>query len=222
MSRAQQIVAEKAPNTEVSNIQKLKSNLPPNMIKNYDRDQMFGPIYRATRGIRPKDETQKDRLLRISPDFEMDNDLLYYQKTILISRKNVINILKLAHDCKAAGHFSSAKTLARLNNVHWKGKTKDVEEYCFGCLKCQQMKDGRTKPLGLPQPLELPSRRWGFIAMNFITHLSLTNKGFDTITTFVDCMTKLIHLVASRATNSAKWLQHFSVPSSGITAYLTT
>lgn len=150
------------------------------------------------------DEIQKDRLVRISPYFDMDNHLLFYQKKICVLCKNVTDIPKPAHDCKAAGYFLSAKTLARLNHVYWKRKTKYVEEYCLGFLKCQQMKDGRTKPLGVPQPLLLPSQRLGSIPMNFVAHVPLSSKGFDNITTFVDLMTKRVHMVAYRANDSAK------------------
>lgn len=85
------------------------------------------------------------------------------------------------------------------------------------------MKDGRTEPLGVAQLLELLSRRWGSFAVDFIAHLPLTNKVFNTITTFVDRMTKQTHLAASRATNSAEEVaKAFFIPSSGFTACLTT
>lgn len=79
----------------------------------------------------------------------------------------------------------------------------DVHDYCRGCLICEQNKDSRTKPFGEPQPLELPTRRWGSIAMDFVTHLPKTSGGYDWITTFVDRFSKRVHLVSSRGSDTA-------------------
>lgn len=51
----------------------------------------------------------------------------------------------MTHDDKLSGHFPSSKTLARLEDSHWKGKVKDVEDYCKACRECQQKKDGGGK-----------------------------------------------------------------------------
>lgn len=68
----------------------------------------------------------------------------------------------------------------------------------------KRRKEGRTKPLGISQPLELPEQRWGSLSMDFVTHLRTAASGYDCITTFVDCFTKRVHLVPSKATNSAE------------------
>lgn len=79
----------------------------------------------------------------------------------------------------------------------------DVYDYCRGCLNCQQNKDSRKKPLEIPQTLQLPTRRWGSIAMDFVAHLPKAEAGFDCITTFEDRFSKTVHVVPSKETDSA-------------------
>ena len=82
----------------------------------------------------------------------------------------------MAHDCKVSGHFGFYKTLSRLKNFYWKSKSKDVKSYVQGCLTCQQKKDSREKKLGDPMSLEIPDRRWGSIATDFIVSLPQDEK----------------------------------------------
>lgn len=146
----------------------------------------------------------QDRMLRLKRFFRLDdNQILYYDNRICVPKKNVRDILKLAHDDITSGHFGYTKTLSRLGLYHWKNMGTDVYDYCRGCKICQLNKDSRTKPLGDPEPLELPTRRWGSIAMDFITHLPITESGFDCITTYVDRYSKRIHLIPSKSSDSA-------------------
>lgn len=109
----------------------------------------------------------------------------------------------LQHDNKASGHFGYSKTLSRFVHYHWKNKSTDIYEYCRRCSSSQQNKDGSTKPLDEPQPLELPNRRWGFVSMDFIAHLPETDSDYACITTFVDRFSERVRLVTSRSTDTA-------------------
>lgn len=204
LSRAPHITKSEYSSPELSNVHVLEIELPPNITKNYETDQLFGPIYSAMRGNFPEDSIQRDRIERLMPSFQIQDGLLFFGEKICIPRRNVNDLLRLAHDCKISGHFSVAKTLSRLNQVHWKNKSKDVELYCQGCLTCQTRKDGRVKPLGVPQPLQLPQRRWGSISLDFITHLPETNMGHNAIITFVDRATKRVHIVPSKEEDTAE------------------
>lgn len=178
--------------------------LPENFIQNYERDPTFGDIYNCLKGDGNVGKVKQSRTQRLLPRFSLRNELLTYDGMICVPRKNVRDILFMAHDNKAAGHFGYSKTLSRLERFHWKHKSSDVFKYCKGCTVCQQCKDGRKKPFGDPQPLELPDRRWGSVSMDFVTHLPKTDAGFDCITTFVDRFSKRIRLVPSKGTDSAE------------------
>lgn len=64
-------------------------------------------------------------------------------------------------------------------------------------------KDGRTKPLGDPQRLELPSRRCAPVSMAFVTDSPQTASWFYYITTLVDRFSKSVNPVPSRRTDTA-------------------
>jgi len=89
---------------------------------------------------------------------------------------------------------------------------KDVRNYIKSCETCQRNKDSTQRPGGLLQPLPIPERPWSSISMDFITHLPKTKAGFDAITVFVDRLTKMVHLVPSKSTDTAKDVaNHFAV-----------
>lgn len=94
-----------------------------------------------------------------------------------VPRRCVSNILELAHDCRIAGHFKFAKTMSRLSNYHWRHKARDVKKYVDGCMRCQQFKDSNQKKLTDPVSLEMPDRRWGSLATDFIVTLPKTKDG---------------------------------------------
>lgn len=169
----------------------------------YLSDLTFGNIYRHLKGENLGDGIISRRVANMLPHFKLFGDTLLYDGLICVPQQKIKEILHLAHDNLNSGHFGYAKTLARLQMYHWRHKSQDVYEYCRGCATCQLNKDGRAKPFGEPQPLELPDRRWGSVAMDFITHLPTTKSGYDCITTFVDRFSKRIHLVASNGTDTA-------------------
>lgn len=171
---------------EISNLQMISAQFPMGFVQNYEKDTVFGPIHRAMKGIFPDNRTESDRLKRLVPFFRLEDEKLFYSEKLCVPRKNVRDMLELAHDCLVSGHQGYEKTVERLRNFHWKHKYSDVKRYCQGCLKCQQFKDSRTKPFGTAETLDIPIRRWGCIASDFIVNLPATFRGFDAITTFVD------------------------------------
>ena len=109
----------------------------------------------------------------------------------------------MGHDSKIAGHFGYYKTLSRLKNFYWKHKSRDVKNYVQGCQTCQQKKDSREKKLGDPTSLEIPDRRWGSIATDFIVSLPKTKNGYDSITTWVDRLSRRVHFIPSKEEDTA-------------------
>eukprot|EP00171_Calliarthron_tuberculosum_P001356 IDg1356t1 len=219
--------APHAPLPEISNVETLEVQLPEGFTSNYERDGIFGPIVRALEGGWQKESILRRRIERLLPHFKMVGDRLYYESKLCVPRDNVSEILFLAHDCPVAGHFAFHKVLARLERFHWKHKPRDITRYCRGYLTCQSANDGRRKPLGTPQPLAVPSRRWGTVSTDFITQLPVTARGHDAITTFVDCFTKRVHFIPSkcsdRALESAKnFYDHELMNLCGVTLALST
>ena len=140
-----------------ANVHVVNVELPQEV--NYDSDAVFGPVFKALQGELPGDAERRNYIERVLPHFKCDGHLLRYKGRICVPRRNVRELLQLAHDCNIGGHFGTAKTMGILEDFYWKHKTRDVERYCRGCLKCQQSKDSRSKKLTSPNPLGIPSRR---------------------------------------------------------------
>lgn len=113
----------------------------------YEQDAVFGPIFRGLKGIMSNDAVQKERVKRLLPLFQMKDGNVIYDGLTCVPRCSVKELMHLAHDAKISGHFSFSKTLARLKRFHWRNKLRDIQDYCKGCITCQQQKDSRQKPL---------------------------------------------------------------------------
>lgn len=127
-----------------------------------------------------------------------------YKDKICVPRGCIRELLYEAHESRILGHFAFGKTLARLQGYHWKTKSRDVLPYCSGCLTCQQQKDYQNKKRFTdPNSLNVPTRRWGSLATDFIVKLPLTERGFDSITTWVDRLSRRVHFIPSHTTDTA-------------------
>ena len=70
----------------------------------------------------------------------------------------------------------------------------------LSCPYCQADKDTNQRKLGLLQSIEIPTRRWQVITVDFITSLPDVGNGRDTplynaVCVFVDKYSKMVHLV---------------------------
>jgi len=70
----------------------------------------------------------------------------------------------------------------------------DVKDYIRSCDVCSRSNDSRHKPYGLLNPLEIPSKPWDSISMDFITDL-LDSNGSTCIFIFLDRFTKMEHFI---------------------------
>ena len=113
------------------------------------------------------------------------------------------------HDCAIAGHLGRDKTLQRLQqSYYWLNMADDVATYVNTCLKCQMNKSSNKKPIGLLQPLSVPSQPWETVSWDFIVQLPKTKTGLDAIAVFVDKLTKLAYFVPMRTTATAVDVAH--------------
>lgn len=72
----------------------------------YKNDQFLSPILKELKGIFPDDTVQTDKLKFISPSFQYDNDILYYNTIqICVSRSKVKALLRLAHESPIGPFF---------------------------------------------------------------------------------------------------------------------
>ena len=75
---------------------------------------------------------------------------------------------------------------------------RDVTEYVYKCLTCQQVKAEHQVPIGLLNPLLVPQWKWDNITMDFVSGFPLTQHKHDSIWVIVDKLTKSAHFIPVR------------------------
>jgi hypothetical protein len=99
------------------------------------------------------------------------------------------------HDSLASGHMGFERTLKRARrDFFWVGMKSDIQTYIRHCEVCQRAKGENTKPLGLLQPLPIPTRPWSSISMDFIEGLPKSNQ-YSVIMVVVDRFTKYAQFI---------------------------
>nr|GEW37407.1 hypothetical protein [Tanacetum cinerariifolium] len=77
----------------------------------------------------------------------------------------------------------------------WPNMKADIATYVSKCLTCAKVKAEHQKPSGLLQPSKIPVWKWERITMDFITKLTRTPSGYDSIWVIVDRLTKSAHFI---------------------------
>jgi hypothetical protein len=113
--------------------------------------------------------------------------------------------ISMHHDAVYSGHLGKDRTLDLiLRHYWWPGIHSDVSSYVQLCDICQRTKAPPHKPAGLLQPLEIPANPWESISVDFVTQLPETLRGHTAIVTFVDRLTKMVHLVPTTTSIGGK------------------
>ena len=114
------------------------------------------------------------------------------------------------HDHPTAGHMEVRKTYDALaRQCCWPGMQAYAHMYVELCPRCRAAKVVSAKPRGLLQPLQIPSRRWGQVSMDFLTGLPMTKKQHDAILTLVNTMSTMAHLIPTETTVTAEGVGSF-------------
>ena len=112
-------------------------------------------------------------------------------------------IMEEAHSSAYAMPPGSTKMYRTLRDHYWwRGMKREIAEFVFKCLTCQQIKIEHQKPAGLLQPLSILKWKCERITMDFVTGLPRTQRGHDAIWVIVDRLTKSDHFIATNNTYS--------------------
>ena len=88
---------------------------------------------------------------------------------------------------------------------------KDVVEFVYRCLICQQVKAEHQRPAGLLQSLPIPQWKWEKITMDFVVGLPRCQSGYDAIWVIVDRLTKSAHFLPMKNSDSIEKLAELYV-----------
>ena len=103
-----------------------------------------------------------------------------------------------------AGHPGYTRTLEVTKQFfYWNNMTVEVRQFVLDCPVCQTEKGSHMKPSGKLMPLDLPSRKWSHVAIDFVVGMPKQNN-CDAILTVVDKATKMCHFIACTEQISAK------------------
>jgi hypothetical protein len=110
-------------------------------------------------------------------------------------------ILKEAHDSDYSIHPGSTKMYQDLKRKYWwYGLKRDVAAHVAMCDVCQRVKAEHQRLVGLFHPLKIPEWEWKENGKDFITRLSRTSKGYDSIWVIVERLTKVAHFIPVKTT----------------------
>ncbi|KAK1427944.1 hypothetical protein QVD17_16705 [Tagetes erecta] len=143
-----------------------------------------------------------EELAGLEKKFASDNDeVLRLNNRIWVPiHGNLRNaILDEAHKSRYSVHPGNDKMYMNLKERYWwPGMKKDIATYIRKCLTCSRVKAEYQKPSGLLQQPEIPEWKWEGIAMDFVTKLPRTPRGYDTIWVIIDRLTKSAHFLPIR------------------------
>lgn len=129
--------------------------------------------------------------------FSFRNETLIYQGRVILptTSRFIPQFLHEFHSSLCGGHSRYIRTYKRITSVfYWEGKKIDIKRYVRECEICQRMKYEATTPMGLLQPLPIPSKIWEDVSMGFIMGLPKVSS-VDTILLVVDRLPKHAHFL---------------------------
>jgi len=102
-------------------------------------------------------------------------------------------VISLFHDNPESGHFGALKTTELVSrDFYWPVMDTRVRKYVSGCEVCHRIKAPRHARHGINMLLEIPSRPWEGVTMDFVTDLpESTASGYTGILVIVDRLTKM-------------------------------
>jgi len=113
---------------------------------------------------------------------------------------------ELLRDIHNNGHVGTGKMIELVRRLYyWPRMRLSISDYVRGCKTCQQNKSRTHKEYGRLRTLELPTRRWGDINIDFIVALPRSRGGFDSIMVVIDRLSKRAHFIPTKTTATAEY-----------------
>ncbi|GJW29994.1 putative reverse transcriptase domain-containing protein [Tanacetum coccineum] len=128
------------------------------------------------------------RLIKPIFEFRLDGTRCFGNRVWLPQYDGLIYlVMHESHKSKYFIHPRSDKMYQDLKLLYWWPNMKaDIATYVSKCLTYAKVKAEHQKPSGLLQQPEIPVWKWERITMDFVSELSRTPCGYDTIWVIVD------------------------------------
>ena len=139
--------------------------------------------------------------------FDARKILLFFDgvaQRVCVPSDNRQLLLRVMHDLLLGAHLGSKKFLFTLQkSFFWPKMASHVDKYVMTCEHCQRNKSYNANTRGVPTPDQIPLRRFDAVALDILSGLPATKRGFDAIVVWTDRLTKRCWLVASKTTITA-------------------
>jgi hypothetical protein len=187
--------------TEIVTLSDPTVNIHERIANRYQEDKFFARILEQPHAFK-NFELSNGRI------FLKDNDLhILCIPDISIGNRRVRELL-ISHAHSILAHLGPSKTLTYLrNNVWWKEIAADIKAFCESCPTCQVSKTINHQPYGLLETLDVPTRPWEMVGVDFVGPLpeSKTLHGtLDMILVAIDHLTAMVHLAPTKQTYHTK------------------
>jgi hypothetical protein len=139
-------------------------------------------------------------------NFTDQGGLLLFEGLIYVPTRIREQVLQAFHDGPVRGHPGTAKMLQLVQERFFFPKMRHaVEDYVRRCTICRRNKHDRHAPYGLLQPLQVPTKPWQSVAVDFIVKLPpsadpVTKESYDGIMVVTDRFTKYGRFIPYRET----------------------
>ena len=160
--------------------------------------------------------------------FSIVDGLLFFKGRIYLGLTSALKslILHHVHNDPLGGHSGYVKTLHRVKqDFNWPSIKKGLKQYIKECDVYQRVKHENCRPVGLLQPLPIPSKPWLAVSMDFIKGLPKSQLK-SVILVAVDRLTKYVHFIVSShpytAFKVASVYMHFVFKLHGMPAFVVS
>lgn len=156
------------------------------ILESYDQDVAVQSIIQQL-SIDPGASTQ----FQLQQGLIRSNGAIYVGTGFDLRRK----IFSIFHESTFGGHSAVQATLKRLSRYFtWPGMNEQVKSWIRECDTCQRHKTETVPYPGLLHPLEIPTKPWADISLDFIEGLPIS-EGKTVILVIIDMFTKFGHFI---------------------------
>lgn len=156
----------------------------------YLEDQHFSRVLKGWK-------REKDWVNPIFPQYHYsESGLIYFEdwqgnNRLCVPSNLHVRIMDEIHNTVTeAAHAGYHRTYNRIAaTYYWPKMSRDIKRYTSTCDICQKSKPRRHAPIGLLQPIPIPSQLFEVVSMDFIPDLPYS-EGFNNILVIVDKLTK--------------------------------
>jgi hypothetical protein len=111
------------------------------------------------------------------PDFVAERGMVFHKGPLFVPEPLHTDVLCSHHDSVIAGHPRTLQNVQR--DYLWPGLYTRVRSYVKACDICPRIQAVRHRPYGPLQPLDIPTRPWLSISMDFIVKLPVFRTSTD-------------------------------------------